>query len=87
MLQCSGTCSVTWLLLICQANWRATASETDLVDPNGVTNELFALPVTTDTGDTFDDEFPLSVHTESGVRVHQLLDHDECPCQRFKNPQ
>jgi len=29
--------------------------------------------VTTDTGDTFDIEFPLSVHTESGVRVHQLL--------------
>ena len=29
--------------------------------------------VTTDTGDTFDIEFPLSAHTEDSVRVHQLL--------------
>lgn len=33
------------------------------------------LPYTvhTDTGDTFDIEFPLSEHTEDSVRVHQLL--------------
>jgi len=29
--------------------------------------------VTTDTGDTFNIEFPLSAHTEDSVRVHQLL--------------
>lgn len=29
--------------------------------------------VNTDTGDTFDIEFPLSEHTEDSVRVHQLL--------------
>ena len=29
--------------------------------------------VTTDTGDTFDIEFPLNAHTEDSVRVHQLL--------------
>ena len=29
--------------------------------------------VTTDTGDTFDIEFPLSAHTEDRVLVHQLL--------------
>ena len=29
--------------------------------------------VTTDTGDTFDIEFPLSAHTEDSVRVHQLV--------------
>ena len=33
------------------------------------------LPFTvhTDTHDTFDIEFPLSEHTEDGVRVHQIL--------------
>jgi hypothetical protein len=29
--------------------------------------------VVTDTGDTFDIQFPLSPHTQDSVRVHQLL--------------
>ena len=42
--------------------------------------------VLSDTGDTFDIEFPLSEHTEDSMRVHQILSTVLNSCLLYTSP-